>query len=99
MPATVLVTEPLTDLNSVRTLVGRHRIGPSNLHFVTVDKVDRRIKNHLIALLDPGVHFHLSAEIAGHCHLADLRFSVIDNRHLQAVAVEDDGVGGHDERH
>ena len=27
----------------------------------------------------------------------NLRLSVIDNRHLQAVAVEDDSVGGHDE--
>ena len=49
------------------TLLGSHRAGPSNLDFVAVDKVDRRIEDHLIARLDPGVHFHLGAEIAGRC--------------------------------
>ena len=61
------------------------------------DERHRRIEDHLIARLDSGVHFHLRAHIARHSHLADLRLAIFDDRDLQAVAVEDDGLGGHDE--
>ena len=40
----------------------------------------------------------LRAEIAGHPHLADFRLAVLDDRDLQAVTVEDDRLGGNDER-
>jgi hypothetical protein len=64
------------------------------LHLAAFDKIHRRIADDPIAWLDPGVHFHLRAEITGHVHLGDLRLAIVDHRDLQAVTVEDEGVVG-----
>ena len=63
-------------------------------HLVAVAKIDGRFEDDLIARLDSGVHFHLRAHVARHCHLADPRLAIFEDRDLQAVAVEDDGLGG-----
>src|SRR5208282_553759 len=47
--------------------------------------------------LHSGVRFHPRAEVARHAELADLSLAVVDHRDQQAVAVEDDRFGGHDE--
>ena len=65
-------------------------------HVAALGKIDRRIEDDPIAWLDPALHFDLRAEVAGHAHLADLRLAMFDDRDLQAVAVEDDGLGRHD---
>jgi hypothetical protein len=50
--------------------------------------VDRRIQDHLISSLDPGIHFYAGAQIALYSHLADLSFTIADNCDLRSVAVE-----------
>ena len=45
----------------------------ARMHVAPFAKVDRRIKDDLIARVDPRVHFHFRAEVPGLSHLADLR--------------------------
>ena len=63
-------------------------------HIAAPDESDRRIEDHLVARFDSGAHFHLRAQIARHYHLANFHLAMVDDRDLQAVAVEDDGLGG-----
>ena len=46
--------------------------GP-DLNLVAVGQIDRRIEDHLIAVLDAGAHLDRRAEIAHHGHCADMR--------------------------
>lgn len=54
----------------------------SQMHVAPLAKVDRRIKDDLIARVDPRIHFHFRAEVAGLSHLADLRLPIFDDRDL-----------------
>ncbi len=49
----------------------------SRRHLAAVNKVDRRIENHLIAPLHAGVHFYPRPQIARHSHLAELRLAIL----------------------
>jgi hypothetical protein len=49
-----------------------------DIHLAALCEVDRRIEDNPIARLDPGVHFHPRAKIAGHSDLADLRLAIVD---------------------
>ena len=67
-------------------------------HVAPRGEVDGRVENDPIALLDPAVHFHPRAHVAGHPYLADFRLAVLNNRDLQALSVEGDCLRGDDER-
>src|ERR1700722_1864522 len=61
-------------------------------HPAAVHEVDRRIENHLVSRLHAVAHLDLRAEIPRDRYLLDAGDPVLDDGHLQAVAVEDDGI-------
>src|ERR1700751_1587659 len=72
----------------------RLRQGPN---LAAIDERDRRIEDHLVPRLDPAVDLDPCAEIALCFHLAELSLTVVDNRDLHSLAVEDDRIGRHQE--
>ena len=53
------------------------RIG-SYLHLVTVGKIDRRIEDHLVAVLDAGAHLDGRTKVAHHSYGVDARGPVFE---------------------
>jgi hypothetical protein len=68
------------------------------LHLASVHKVNGRVEDHEFSLLDPVPQFHLRSQIASNRNLPDVRNAIFHNGHLQAVAVEDDGLSGNQQR-
>src|ERR1700733_6113840 len=69
-----------------------------NLHLAAVGEIDYRPQYDLIARLDAGANLDLRPEIACHRDLVQMRHTTRGNSHLQAIAVEDHGIGGDDQR-
>jgi hypothetical protein len=91
---------PTTEPNSDRPnsgLYGRRLCVGANLHPAAVTESDRRIEDDLLARRHSGVRFNPRAEVARYCQSAYLSLTVVDHRDLQAIAVEDDRFGRHDE--
>jgi len=73
--------------------------GPSaDIHTAAVGEADGRAEDYLVAFVDPVAHLDFGAKVALHGYLADVRDAILDNRHLQTVAVEDDGLGRNAQR-
>ena len=66
------------------------------LDLVTVGKIDRGIKDHLVAVLDASAHLDGRTEVAHYSYRADARDTVRDHRDTEAVPVEDDRLGRDD---
>jgi hypothetical protein len=79
-------------LTVARLRVWCSRLG-ANLHRAAGNKVDRGIEDDLISCFDSGVHFYARPEIALHSHLADFHLAIANDRHLNSIAIEDDGIG------
>src|SRR5271170_1607883 len=73
----------------------RHRL---RIYSAALAEVDRRVENHLIASLHPIADLEGGAAVADHGELADVDDPVLDGGDAQALAVEDDGFGGNDQR-
>src|SRR6266516_2933893 len=70
----------------------------ASLRPAAICEVDRRVENHLVARLDAVAHFHGRSQIARDGHLMHADRAVLDHGDVQPVVVENDGVGGHDQR-
>jgi hypothetical protein len=68
------------------------------LYVASVHKVNRRVEDHEFSLLDPVPQLHLCSQIAGNRNFPDVSNAVFHYGHLQAVAVEDDGLSGNQQR-
>src|SRR5215510_14598079 len=62
-----------------------------------VGKVNRRSKDHLVALLDSAGHLDRCTEIAHHIDRANAGDSVLDHCNVEAASIEDDRVGWNDQ--
>ena len=71
----------------------RRRESCADLDPIAVDELDGGIEDHAVAGLDAVAHLDLGAAVAGDRDLAQARHAILDDRHLHAVAVEDDRAG------
>src|SRR4029450_4658429 len=62
------------------------------------DQVDRGIEDDHVAFLDAIAYFHLRAQIPCHRYSSDVGLTTLDHGDLQAVAIENDRLGGHEKR-
>src|ERR1700723_1115246 len=65
------------------------------LSLAAIDESDRWIEDHLVSRLGAANDFDPGAKIAFHFHLVHLGLAIVDNRHLDSVAVEDERIGRH----
>ena len=60
-----------------------------------LDKVDLGIEDNHVAFLDAIADFHLRPQIPCHGYFSDVGVTTVDYGDLQAVAIENDRLGGH----
>src|ERR1700733_409230 len=65
------------------------------LSLAAIDESDRWIEDHLVSRLGAADDFDTRAKITFHFHLVHLRLAIVDNRHLDSVAVEEERIGRH----
>src|SRR3984885_5981940 len=82
--------KPPTSLTSLRAWRLRLHLG-----LAAIDESDRWIEDHLVSRLGAANDFDTRAKIAFHFHLVNLGLAIVDNRHLDSVAVEDERIGRH----
>lgn len=70
----------------------------SDLDLAAICQIDRRIEDHLIAVLDAGAHLDGRSEVAHDGDLVEARDAVLHHRDTKTFPVEDDRLGGNDER-
>ena len=92
-----LQKEPRKDSNVRFHPLGLRRISADH-NFSTVSQIDLRVKNHLIALGHSRANFDRRPEIPHRRNLAQVHDAVVDNRDAQPLPVEDNGLGGNDQR-
>src|SRR3981189_2674704 len=63
-----------------------------------LDKVDLGIEDNHVAFLDAIADFHLRPQIPCHGYFSDVGVAILDHGDLQAVAIENDRLGGHQKR-
>src|SRR4030081_2228275 len=60
-----------------------------------LDKVDLGIEDNYVAFLDAIAYFHLRSRIPCHGYFSDVGVITLDHGDLQAIAIENDRLGGH----
>ena len=67
------------------------------MHFAAILEINWRGKHHLIALLDAPANLDLGSPVANFSDLAAAHDPVLDYKHMEAVAIEDDRPCRHDQ--
>ena len=69
----------------------------ANLYFAAIFEIDGGSDHDLVALLDAVANLDLCPEVADFGDLSAVRDTVLDDQHMKAVAVEDNGSCRHDQ--
>src|SRR3984893_11631503 len=75
--------------------LGGLRLG---FHLAALDEVDLGIEDDHVTFLDAVAYFHLRSQIPCHGHFSDVGVTTLDHGDLQAVAIENDRLGRHQNR-
>ena len=78
-----------------RDLLARLCVLRLGLYLAALDKVDLGIEDNHVAFLDAIAYFHLRPQIPCHGYFSDVGVTTVDYGELQAVAIENDRLGGH----
>src|SRR5271169_2145827 len=70
----------------------------SDPDLAAVEQIDGGIEDHLVTIFDAGVHFETRAEVAHRGYRTDSRDAVFDHGDAETPAVENDRLGGDDQR-